>query len=222
MWRGPEDRRWQALAVVTVVLASIAQNASAGARSRSQSDTMPVVVAFGDSLTSGPGLDRDETYPALLQRKIEAKEYNFRVVNAGVSGDTTAGALKRLDKALVLEARVLVLALGINDGLRGVPVATVERNLAAMIERAQSRNIAVLLCEMEAPPLDGFRYTVDFHRLFTRLATRYDIPLVPFFLFDIAGDPRLNMPDRVHPNAEGHKLIAEAIWSHLEPLLIHR
>lgn len=215
-----EARGWPALAVLAVVLGSFAQDSRAGAaRPGLQSETTPLIVAFGDSLTSGPGLDQDQKYPALLQRKVDAREYRFRVVNAGVSGDTSTGALKRLDAALVPEARVLILALGINDGLRGVPVATVERNLATIIERAQSRQIAVLLCEMEAPPLDGFKYTVEFHRMFTRLATRFELPLVPFFLIQIAGDPRLNMPDRVHPNAAGHKLIAEAIWSHLEPLL---
>ena len=213
-WRG------RALVVLTIALGSIAQDARAGdPRPGAQTGATPVIVAFGDSLTSGPGLEREEKYPALLQGKIDTKGYKFSVVNAGVSGDTSTAALKRLDAALVPEARVLVLALGMNDGLRGVPVATVERNLATIIERAQSRKIAVLLCGMEAPPLDGFKYTLEFHRLFTRLATRYDLPLVPFFLFEIAGDPRLNMPDRVHPNADGHKLIADAIWSHLEPLL---
>ena len=216
-----EERGWPVVAVLAVMLGSFAQDSRAGAaRPGSQSEATPVVVAFGDSLTSGPGLDRDQTYPALLQQKVDAKGYRFRVVNAGVSGDTSAGALKRLDAALVPDTRVLIVALGINDGLRGVPVATVERNLAAVIERAKSRQIDVLLCEMEAPPLDGFKYTVEFHRMFTRLSARFDLPLVPFFLLEIAGDPRLNMPDRVHPNAAGHKLIAEAIWSQLEPLLV--
>jgi acyl-CoA thioesterase-1 len=221
MSRAFDDRRWRAVAVLAVMFGSMAQDTRVGAaRSRQQSDTTPAIVVLGDSLTSGPGLDRDETYPALLQRKVDSQEYKFRVVNAGVSGDTSAGALKRVDAALVPEARVLILAVGINDGLRGVPVATVERNLATIIERARSRQIAVLLCEMEAPPLDGFKYTVEFHRMFTRLATRFELPLVPFFLIQIAGDPRLNMPDRVHPNAAGHELIAEAVWSYLEPLLV--
>jgi acyl-CoA thioesterase-1 len=216
-----ENRLTRAFAVLTVVLGSIAQDTRVGAgQSRPQPDKTPVIVVFGDSLTSGPGLDRDDTYPALLQEKVDDNDYEFRVVNAGVSGDTTTEALTRLDAALVPEARVLILALGMNDGLRGVPVATVERNLAAIIERARSRQLAVLLCQMEAPPLDGFKYTVEFHRLYARLATRFDVPLVPFFLFGIAGDPRLNMPDRIHPNADGHKLIAEAIWSYLEPLLM--
>ena len=210
----------QRLAVLAVVLC-LTQSAGAGqAAPPVPTDQKPVIVALGDSLTSGPGLQPDDTYPALLQRKIEAKGYDFRVVNAGVSGDTSTGALGRVDQALVPDARVLILALGINDGLRGVPVATVERNLTTIIERARSQKIDVLLCQMEAPPVNGFGYTVEFHRLFTRLATRYTLPLVPFFLLNVAGDPALNLPDRVHPNGDGHKLIAEAIWTHLEPLLV--
>jgi len=209
------------LAVLTVALSLMYHNARVGeALVQSPTEQTPVIVAFGDSLTSGPGLEPGQTYPALLQRKIEAKGYKFRVVNAGVSGDTSTRALGRLDNALVPEARILILALGINDGLRGVPVTTVERNLTTVIERARSRKIEVLLCAMEAPPVDGFRYTAEFHRMFTRLATRYDLPLVPFFLYDVAGDPALNLPDRIHPNSEGHKLIAEAVWTHLEPMLV--
>jgi acyl-CoA thioesterase I len=120
---------------------------------------------------------------------------------------------------LVPDTRILIVAVGINDGLRGVPVATVERNLTTIIERARSRKITVLLCQMEAPPVNGFNYTLEFHRVFTRLAARYDLPLVPFFLYGVAGDPELNLSDGIHPNAKGHKLIAETVWTYLEPLL---
>ena len=132
----------------------------------------PVIVAFGDSLTSGPGLSPGQTYPALLQQRIANDGYRYRVINAGVTGDTSSEAMPRLNDALVPETRIMILALGINDGLRGVPVATVERNLTTMIERARSRNIAVLLCSMEAPPLGGLNYSIEFHRLYTRLAER--------------------------------------------------
>jgi acyl-CoA thioesterase I len=182
--------------------------------------TPPVIVAFGDSLTSGPGLTATQTYPALLQQRISSEGYHYRVVNAGVTGDTTSEALTRINGALVPETRIMILALGINDGLRGVPIATVERNLAILIERAQSRNIAVLLCGMEAPPLGGFGYSVDFHRVYTRLAERYRLPLVPFFLLGVVGDPDLNLDDRFHPNAAGHRVIAETIWPYLRPMLI--
>lgn len=215
-----KDGRWRLLAVLTVGLALVHDAGQAGeAVPPAQTTQTPVIVAFGDSLTSGPGLQRNQTYPALLQRKMEAKGYKFRVVNAGVSGNTSTRAVRRLDTALVPNTRILILALGINDGLRGVPVATVERNFVTIIERARSRKIAVLLCQMEAPPIIGFSYTAEFHRLFTRLATRYDVPLVPFFLYNVAGYSDLNLPDGIHPNAAGHKLIAEAIWTHLEPLV---
>ena len=120
----------------------------------SPGQSAPVIVAFGDSLTSGPGLRPDQTYPALLQQRIASEGRDYRVVNAGVSGDTSSEALVRFDRALVSGTKILILAIGGNDGLRGVPVATVERNIATMIERAQARGIAVLLCQMEAPPLE--------------------------------------------------------------------
>jgi len=179
----------------------------------------PVIVAFGDSLTSGPGLRPDQTYPALLQQRIANEGRDYRVVNAGVSGDTSSEALVRVDRALVPDTKIVIFAIGANDGLRGVPVATVERNIATMIERAQARGIAVLLCQMEAPPLGGLSYTIDFHRVFTRLAERYKVPLVPFFLLGIVGNDDLDLDDSLHPNAAGHKVIADTIWPHLRPML---
>ena len=181
----------------------------------------PVIVAFGDSLTSGPGLGRNEAYPALLQRRMTAEQREYRVVNAGVTGETTSEAVLRFDSTLVPGTKIVILAIGINDGLRGVPVSTVERNIAAMIERAQARGIQVLLCGMEAPPVGpgGLIYTVDFHRMYTRLADRYRVPLVPFFLTAIIGNDEWNLDDSLHPNAAGHRVIAEAIWPHLRPML---
>jgi len=181
---------------------------------------IPAIVAFGDSLTSGPGVPPAQTYPALLQQRISSDGYRYRVINAGVTGDTTSEALPRFNDALVSETRIVILALGINDGLRGVPIATVERNLETMIERARSRNIAVLLCGMEAPPIGGLNYSIEFHRLYARLAERYNLPLVPFFLLRVAGNPDLNLDDRFHPNAAGHRVIAETIWPYLRPMLI--
>jgi acyl-CoA thioesterase-1 len=176
-------------------------------------------VAFGDSLTSGPGLRPEQRYPELLQDRLSAEDYSYRVVNAGVTGDTSTEALQRFDRALVADTQILILAIGINDGLRGVPVATVERNISAMIERAQARGIKVLLCGMEAPPVNGFDYTIEFHRLFTRLAERYNVTLVPFLLIGFIGNDELNVDDTLHPNAAGHKVIASAIWPYLRPLL---
>jgi acyl-CoA thioesterase-1 len=179
----------------------------------------PAIVAFGDSLTSGPGLRPEQTYSALLQSRVSDAGHKYRVVNAGVSGDTSTEALRRFDAALTADASIVIIAIGINDGLRGVPVATVERNVAAMIERAQARRIRVLLCAMEAPPIGGLAYTLDFHRIFTRLSERFNVPLVPFFLIGIVGNDELNLDDTLHPNAAGHKVIAETIWPYLRPML---
>ena len=178
-----------------------------------------VIVAFGDSLTSGPGLRPDETYPALLQKRIAGEHQDYRMVNAGVTGDTSGDALMRFDAALVPGTEIVILAIGGNDGLRKVPVATVERNISTMIERAQARGVDVLLCQMEAPPLGGLSYTLEFHRIFTRLAERYNVPLVPFFLLGILGNDELDLNDTLHPNAAGHKVIADAIWPYLRPML---
>jgi acyl-CoA thioesterase-1 len=178
-----------------------------------------VIVAFGDSLTSGPGLDPSDTYPVLLQRRLRQSGYDYRVINAGVNGDTSGEAVRRLDEAIVPDAKIMIVELGINDGLRGMPTSTLEQNLATIIQRAQSRGIAVLLCGMEAPPLKGFSYSLEFHRVFTRLAERYKLTLVPFFLVGVVGDPDLTLGDFAHPNAEGHKRIAETLWPYLEPML---
>ena len=179
----------------------------------------PAIVAFGDSLTSGPGLRREATYPALLEKRISEAGHKYSVVNAGVSGDTSTEALARYDAALMSAPQIVILAIGINDGLRGVPVATVERNIAAMIERAQARGIRVLLCAMEAPPVGGLSYTLAFHQLFTRLSERYHVPLVPFFLLGVIGNNGFDLDDTLHPNASGHRVIADTIWPYLRPML---
>jgi acyl-CoA thioesterase-1 len=179
----------------------------------------PVVVVLGDSLTAGPGLRASEAYPALLQQKAAAAGLPHRIVNAGVSGDTTGDARRRLDRALEPDATVLVVALGANDGLRGVPVAQVRENLDTIISQAKGRGVRVLLCGMETPPTRGWQYTFDFHQVFTDLAAEHDVPLMPFLLAGVFGDPALNFPDLAHPNAAGMRVIADAMWPYLEPLL---
>ena len=141
------------------------------------------------------------------------------VVNAGASGAITADGVRRLDSVLTDDSRILVLELGANDGLRGIPTETVEQNLASMIERAQARGIRVLLCGMETPPLHGLPYTVSFHRVFPSLASRYDVTLVPFLLAGVALNSDLNGPDGIHPNAAGARTIAETVWPYLERLI---
>jgi len=212
-------RHLVALSVVAVALVGTARCGGVGKLPTQPTAGAAVIVAFGDSLTSGPGIDPSDTYPVLLQRRLRQSGYDYRVVNDGVSGDTSTEAVRRVDQAFTPDTKVMILALGINDGLRGMPTNTLEQNLGTIIQRAQSRGIAVLLCGMEAPPLKGFSYSLEFHRVFTRLAERYKVTLVPFFLIGIVGNPDLTLDDLAHPNAEGHKRIAEALWPYLEPML---
>jgi acyl-CoA thioesterase-1 len=174
-----------------------------------------IIVVLGDSLTSGHGIDRRLAFPAVLQAKIDAARLPYRIVNEGVSGDTTAGGLRRLDRVLQDNPTVLVLALGINDGLRGVPLTEVKSNLARIIRTAQARGIRVVLCQMEALPLYGWDYSVGFHRLFDELAAEYHVTLVPFFLEAVIGNASLMQGDRVHPNAAGARVIADRVWPYL-------
>jgi acyl-CoA thioesterase I len=177
------------------------------------------IVALGDSLTAGPGLTPAQTWPSLLHERMRREGYPHRMVNAGVSGDTTAGALRRLDAALTPDTGLLIVALGANDGLRGVPVDEVRQNLAAIIERAQARGLRVLLCGMQSLPTHGWEYSLAFHRIFPELAAQYDVPLMPFLLAGVVGSPDLNLGDGVHPNAAGMQRMADAMWPYVEPLL---
>jgi acyl-CoA thioesterase-1 len=182
----------------------------------------PRIVAFGDSLTSGHGIGASRAYPAILQEKIDAAGLDYEVVNAGASGDTSSRALPRLERALDGKVRILIVELGANDGLRGIPVDDVRRNLSRVIETAQARGIQVLLCGMEAlpnPRHGGWRYSIAFHGVFADLASRYKVPLVPFILFNVIGNPSLMQPDGAHPNASGARAIADNLWPYLEPLL---
>jgi acyl-CoA thioesterase I len=174
-------------------------------------------VVLGDSLAVSPS--RTEGFPAELERRMNVQQPGWVVSNAGVSGDTTSGGLRRFDQAVVDGTRILILELGANDGLRGVDISTVERNLSTMIERAQSRSIRVLLCGMETPPIHGWNYSVDFHQLFPRLARKYNIPLVPFLLEGVVLNPDLNGDDEIHPNAAGAQRIAESVWPYLQPMI---
>lgn len=180
---------------------------------------MPRIVALGDSLTAGYGIGKDEAYPALLQRRLDAAGYRYEIVNAGVSGDTSAGGLNRLDWSLDGNVRVLIIALGANDGLRGLPVEQMKRNLSTIIEEAQRRDIKVLLTGMEALTNMGPQYRRAFHDAFPDLATRYHVELMPFLLEGVAGRAELNQPDGVHPTSAGAKVIADHMWPVLEPML---
>ncbi len=179
----------------------------------------PRVVVLGDSLASGRGIGTDKAFPAILQEKLEDAGLDYEMVNASVSGDTSTGALRRYERALEGNVRVLVVELGANDGLRGVPVDLLKSNLSRIIEAAQARGITVLLCRMEALPMYGWDYTVAFHKAFDELGQRYDVPLVPFILMNVIGNRELMQPDRAHPNAAGARAIADNIWPFLKPLL---
>jgi acyl-CoA thioesterase-1 len=179
----------------------------------------PRVVILGDSLTAGLGLDPEQAFPALIQERVDASSLDFEVVNAGVSGDTSAGGLRRLDWALDGAVQVLVVALGGNDGLRGLPPEDLRENLRTIIERAQSRGISVVLAGMEAPPNLGAEYTNAFRGVYRELAREYDLVLVPFLLDGVAGISDLNQRDGIHPNAEGARIIAGHVWAAVSPLL---
>jgi acyl-CoA thioesterase-1 len=177
------------------------------------------IVFLGDSLTAGLGLPREQSVPSLIQDRLAAEGYPYEVINAGVSGDTSAGGLSRLDWSLDGEVEVLVIELGANDGLRGLPVPQMKRNLDEIITRAKARGITVILTGMEAPPNYGPLYTADFRKAFRDLADDHAVAFIPFFLDGVAGDPSLNQRDGIHPNAEGSRVIAGAIWQTLEPEL---
>ena len=170
-------------------------------------------------MTAGFGVNPDQAYPALLQQRLDAAGLKYRIVNAGVSGDTSAGGLSRLDWALEGDVRVLIVALGGNDALRGLPVEELRRNLSAIIERAQARHAKVVLTGMEAPPNFGHTYAVEFHEVYPDLARTYRTALVPFLLKDVAGIEGLNQRDGIHPNPEGARLVADNVWTVLKPLV---
>ena len=173
---------------------------------------------LGDSLTAGLGLATSQAYPALIQQRLDAAGLDYDVVNAGVSGDTSAGGLARLDWALDGDVRILVVALGGNDALRALPTEQLKQNLATIIERAQARGITVVLAGMEAPPNFGRDYIVSFHKVYPELAGRYQVAFVPFLLQGVAGSDTLNQRDGIHPTAEGARILADTVWAALEPL----
>jgi acyl-CoA thioesterase I len=180
----------------------------------------PKIIAFGDSLTAGFGLTERESYPYLLQERLNADGYNYEVVNAGVSGDTTMGGLERVDWVLDQEGvEILILELGANDLLRGVPVARMKSNLDKIIRKAKERNVAVLLCGMLAPPTMGLEYQRDYTNAFPALAHEHKVAYLPFVLENVALRRELNQADGIHPNAGGTKIMMANIYAELKPML---
>jgi acyl-CoA thioesterase-1 len=178
-----------------------------------------VIVALGDSLTAGLGVAPDEAYPALLEARLRREKLGYHVVNAGVSGDTSAGGRRRVDWVLRTKPEVVIVALGANDGLRGLPVDELRDNLEAIVRRVQGAGARVLLAGMRVPPNYGDEYARAFAAVFPEVARRTGAALAPFLLDGVAGHARLNQADGIHPTAEGHKLIAASLWPRLRPLL---
>ena len=182
--------------------------------------TSPKIIAFGDSLTAGFGLEEIESYPYLLQQRLKADGFDYEVVNAGVSGDTSLGGLERIDWTLESEnAEVLILELGANDLLRGVPPGKMKENLDKIIEKAKAKNVDVLLCGMIAPPTMGAEYQRAFSDAFPDLAEKHDVEYVPFLLDGVALNSDLNQADGIHPNAQGTRMMMENVYRELKPLL---
>ncbi len=181
-----------------------------------------IIVAFGDSLTAGLGVTPQESYPAQLEARLHAAGYSYRVVNAGVSGDTTAGGIRRLDWIIKTNPEIVILELGANDGLRGIPLNEVRVNLNRMVQSLQGKGIQVILAGMKLPPNYGPLYTRGFSTLYPELAKEYDTPIIPFFLEGVAGRPELNQDDGLHPTAAGYSRVVDNILPVLMPLLTAR
>ena len=180
---------------------------------------MPRIVVLGDSLTAGYGIEIAQSYPTLLQRHLDAAGYQYEVINAGVSGDTSAGGLRRLDWALEGNVRILILALGANDGLRGLSIDELKENLGTIIDRAREKNVVVILAGMEAPPNYGPEYVQSFRMAYRSLASAKRVLLIPFLLDKVAGVGALNQADGIHPNEQGAQIVAETVWPVLRSVL---
>ena len=177
------------------------------------------IVAFGDSLTAGYGLSPAQSYPALLQKQLEANGFAYEVVNAGISGDTSAGGVRRIDWSLEGDVRVVILELGANDILRGQSIELMKKNLSSIIERVKAKGATVLLAGMEAPTNSGAAYQKAAHNAFPELAQQHKVELIPFFLAGVAGQVEMNQADGIHPNIEGTRRVADTVYQYLRPLL---
>ncbi|MGH7491051.1 MAG: arylesterase [bacterium] len=182
------------------------------------------ILFFGNSLSAGFGLDPAEAFPALIQQKIDSLKWHYTVVNAGLSGETSAGGLRRIDWLLQRKIDVLVLELGANDGLRGIALADTRRNLQGIIDRTKEKHphAQIVIAGMQVPPNLGKTYTQSFRALFPELAKKNEAALIPFLLEGVGGVPELNLADGIHPNISGHRKVAENVWKVLRPLLVHK
>jgi acyl-CoA thioesterase-1 len=177
------------------------------------------IVAFGDSLTAGLGVPKESSFPAVLESKIRKSGYRYRVINAGISGETTSGGLGRVDEIIGMKPEIVILELGANDGLRGIDLGIVQSNLRHIIEKLQEKKIRILLAGMKLPPNMGREYTEGFRKIYPELARRYHLGLIPFLLEGTAARDELNQPDGLHPTANGYKVVAATVWQSLQPML---
>lgn len=186
-----------------------------------ESGSNKVIVFFGDSLTAGYGLDTEEAFPAVIQQIIDSLSLNYTVINAGLSGETTASGRNRLDWVLNQKADVFILELGANDGLRGIPLMETRQNLQEIIDAVKAKNpeTTIVLAGMQIPPNMGQEYTAEFRKIFPELAEKNEAYLIPFLLESVAGVPELNQEDGIHPTVQGQKIVANNVWKVLEPVL---
>ncbi len=184
-----------------------------------QQDTRPVIAAFGDSLSAGYGVEPGKSYPDDLQRLLNAAGYPYRVVNMGVSGDTTTDGVQRLPSLLALHPAIVILEFGGNDGLRGLPVAAAKMNLADMIEAIRQAHAQILLAGMTLPRNYGPEYIRSFEDMYVDLAKKYMLARIPFLLEGVGGHPDLTQPDGIHPTAQGAQIVARTVMTYLKPLL---
>ena len=212
-------RRERSSSVLLTVMFMLACSAPSFAEPASSQDPRPRIVAFGDSLTAGLGVSADESYPAQLQQRLDALRYRYRVINAGVSGDTTAGGLRRVPWILNSRPHLVILELGGNDGLRGLSLDQTRNNLDQIIQRLQQAGTTVVLAGMKLPPNYGKDYTTGFEALYAALAKKYRLPLIPFFLEGVAASTTLNQADGIHPAKDGYTVIVEQILKTLRPVL---
>jgi acyl-CoA thioesterase-1 len=223
-------RAWIWLSVILVMINSCQQNKTEG--SSSAKDTASVtadtvktkgknIVFFGNSITAGYGLDLTEAFPARIQDKLDSMGLPYTVVNAGVSGETSSGGNSRIDWILKQPVDIFVLELGGNDGLRGIPVSETKKNLQSIIDKVRAKNpqVKIIIAGMQIPPNMGKTYTSEFRTMYPELAKKNNTALVPFILEGVGGVARLNLDDGIHPTAEGHRILADNVWSVLQPML---
>ncbi|WP_339649180.1 arylesterase [uncultured Salegentibacter sp.] len=213
------------------IMISCGENAEKKSEEKSKEETQTeteaevseknVILFFGNSLTAGMGLETSEAFPALIQNRLDSLNYYYEVVNAGLSGETTASGKNRINWVLNQDVDIFVLELGANDGLRGIPIAETRRNLQDIIDTVKEKNpdTKIVLAGMQIPPNMGEEYTTDFRNIFPELAEENNVQLIPFLLEGVAGDPELNQQDGIHPTAEGYKIVADNVWDVLEDVV---